>query len=72
MPIVRDAVEQFLASLRSRRAPTNTIKSYTHDLQHFVQAVSVDLKEVTAPAIQAFLDGDGHHSPATQGRRYAT
>ncbi len=72
MPLVRDAVDQFLASLRSRRAPTNTIKSYAHDLQHFVQAMPADLGEVTAPAIQTFLDGDGHHSPATQGRRYAT
>lgn len=31
-----------------------------------------DLGEVTAPAIAAFLHGDGHHSQATQGRRYAT
>src|SRR6266568_5383268 len=72
MPILRDAVEQFLASLRSRRAPTNTIKSYAHDLRHFVQAMPADLGEATALAIQAFLDGDGHHSQATQGRRYAT
>jgi integrase/recombinase XerD len=72
MPILRDAVEQFLASLRSRRAPTNTIKSYAHDLRHFVQAMPADLGEVTASTIQAFLDGDGHHSQATQGRRYAT
>jgi integrase/recombinase XerD len=72
MPILRDAVEQFLASLRSRRAPTNTIKSYAHDLQHFVQAIPADLDEVTASAIATFLDGDGHHSQATQGRRYAT
>ena len=72
MPIVLDAVEQFLASLRSRRAPTNTIKSYAHDLRHFVQAMPAHLGEVTASTIQAFLDGDGHHSQATQGRRYAT
>ena len=72
MPILRDAVEQFLANLRSRRAPTNTIKSYAHDLRHFVQAMPADFSEVTASAIQAFLDGDGHHSQATQGRRYAT
>ncbi len=72
MPILRDAVEQFLASLRSRRAPTNTIKSYAHDLRHFVQAMPADLGEIAASAIAAFLDGDGHHSQATQGRRYAT
>jgi integrase/recombinase XerD len=72
MPLVRDAVEQFLAGLRSRRAPTNTIKSYGHDLRHFVQTLPPDLGEVTPSAIQAFLDGDGHHSQATQGRRYAT
>lgn len=72
MPVVHDAVEQFLASLRSRRAPVNTIKSYAHDLRHFVQVIPADLSEVTASTIQAFLDGDGHHSQATQGRRYAT
>src|SRR5512135_3812358 len=72
MPILCTTVEQFLASLRSRRAPTNTIKSYAHDLEHFVQAMPADLGEVTAPAIAAFLHGDGHHSQATQGRRYAT
>ena len=33
MPLVCDAIEQFLASLRSRRAPTNTIKSYHRTLQ---------------------------------------
>ena len=72
MPTLRDTVEQFLASLRSRRVPTNTIKSYAHDLRHFAQAMPADLGEVTASATQAFLDGDGHHSQATQGRRYAT
>jgi integrase/recombinase XerD len=70
--LTHDAVDQYLASLRSRQAPINTIKSYAHDLQHFVHAVPTDLALITTPFIQAFLDGDGHHSPATRGRRYST
>lgn len=34
-----DAVEAFVASLRQRSAPLNTIKSYAHDLRLFVRAV---------------------------------
>ena len=67
-----DAVEAFVASLRQRSAPANTIKSYAHDLHLFVQVVSPDLSVVTAEAIQAFLTGDGHHSLATRRRRYST
>ena len=67
-----DAVETFVASLRQRSAPVNTIKSYAHDLRLFVQAVPADLSTVTAEAIQAFLTGDGHHSAATRRRRYST
>ncbi len=72
MTTTSEAVELFLASLRPRSAPAHTIKSYSHDLRHFVQAVPADLASVSAPAIQIFLDGDGHHSPATRGRRYST
>jgi hypothetical protein len=72
MTTTSEAVELFLASLRTRSAPAHTIKSYSHDLRHFVQAVPADLASVSAPAIQIFLDGDGHHSPATRGRRYST
>jgi site-specific recombinase XerD len=72
MTTTSEAVELFLASLRTRSAPANTIKSYYHDLRHFVQAVPADLTSVSASAIQTFLDGDGHHSPATRGRRYST
>src|SRR5260370_35632293 len=72
MPLLHNAVEQFLAGLRSRRAPTNTIKSYAHDLRHFVQAVPADLDEATALAIQAFLAGDGHHILPTLAPRNAT
>ncbi len=62
----------FLAGLRARHVPVNTTKSYAHDLHHFVAAVPMDLADVTAPLIQAFIEGDGHHSPATRGRRYST
>jgi site-specific recombinase XerD len=72
MTTTSEAVELFLASLRTRSAPANTIKAYAHDLMHFVQAVPAALASVSAPAIQTFLDGDGHHSPATRGRRYST
>jgi integrase/recombinase XerD len=67
-----DAVEAFVASLRQRSAPVNTIKSYAHDLRLFVRAVPADLSTVTAEGIQVFLTGDGHHSPATRRRRYST
>jgi site-specific recombinase XerD len=67
-----EGVDQFLASLRARHAPMNTIKAYTHDLRHFVAAVPEQFLEVTAPLIKTFLEGDGHLSAATQGRRYST
>ena len=55
MATTSEAVEQFLASLRARHAPANTIKAYSHDLRHFLAAVPTLLVEVTAPLIQAFL-----------------
>lgn len=67
-----EGIDQFLASLRARHAPMNTIKAYTHDLCHFAAAVPQQLAQVTAPLIQTFLVGDGHLSVATQGRRYST
>lgn len=72
MTTTAETVDQFLASLRARHAPVNTIKAYTHDLRHFLAAVPTDLAEVTAPLIQVFLEGDGHLSSATCGRRYST
>lgn len=72
MTTTAGGVEQFLASLHARHAPINTIKAYSHDLRHFVAAVPEQLLEVTAPLIQTFLEGDGHLSVATQGRRYST
>jgi site-specific recombinase XerD len=67
-----EAVDQFLASLRTRHAPANTLKAYAHDLRHWVAAVPEPLAEVTAQEVHAFLEGDGHLSPATCGRRYST
>src|SRR5713226_5672923 len=55
MTTTSEAVELFLASLRTCSAPANTIKSYAHDLTHFVPAVPADLASVAAPAIQTFL-----------------
>ena len=34
-----DAIEVFVASLRQRSVPVNTVKSYAHDLRLFVQVV---------------------------------
>ena len=67
-----DAVETFVASLRQRSVPLNTIKSYAHDLRLFVQAVPADLTIVTPEQIQTFLTSDEHHSAATRRRRYST
>ncbi len=67
-----DAVEVFVASLRQRLAPVNTVKSYAHDLRLFMQTVPADLSAVTPEGIQAFLTSDGHHSAATRRRRYST
>ena len=50
-----DAVEAFVASLRQRSVPVNTIKSYAHDLRLFVQSVPANLPAVTAETVQAFL-----------------
>jgi site-specific recombinase XerD len=67
-----DAVETFVASLRQRAVPLNTIKSYAHDLRMFVQVVPADLTVVTPEQIQTFLTSDEHHSTATRRRRYST
>jgi integrase/recombinase XerD len=72
MPTLQEAVESFLASLRARQAPSNTVKAYAHDLTHFLRAMPPALEAITPTVIQAFLDGDGHHSLATRRRRYAT
>ena len=67
-----DAIEVFVASLRQRSVPVNMVKSYAHDLRLFVQVVPSDLSAVTPEAIEAFLAGNGHLSPATRRRRYST
>src|SRR5215469_17593411 len=67
-----DATEAFVANLRQRSVPKNTIKSYAHDLHLFVQAVPADLTEVTLDHIQTFLTRNEKHSVATRQRRYST
>lgn len=67
-----DAVEAFVASLRQRSVPVNTIKSYAHDLQLFVQFAPTDLPAVSAKTIQEFLASFSHLSDATRRRRYST
>ena len=70
--LTAEAVEVFVASLRQRSAPVNTIKSYGHDLRLFVQAVHPEFPAVTPEAIEQFLVGDGHLSSATRQRCYST
>jgi integrase/recombinase XerD len=67
-----DAVETFVASLRQRAVPVNTIKSYAHDLHLFAQAAPPDLTVITPEHIQSFLTSDERHSTATRRRRYST
>jgi len=71
-PQTSDAVEVFVASLRQRSVPVNTIKSYAHDLHLFAQAVPADLPSVTEETVQAFLASFDHLSAATRRRRYRT
>ncbi len=71
-PLLADAVETFVASLRQRLVPVNTIKSYAHDLRLFVQAMPTDLPQVSAEAIAEFLATFDHLSIATRRRRYST
>ncbi len=71
-PRTSDAIEVFVAGLRQRSVPVNTIKSYAHDLHLFVQSVPADLPAVTPEMIQAFLAGFDHLSVATRRRRYST
>ena len=66
------AVDLFLASLRTRSAPANTIKAYRLDLRQFLNQVPTDLSEVTADTIRTFLDSDERHKPATRRRHAAT
>lgn len=67
-----DAVETFVASLRQRSVPVNTIKSYAYDLRLFLQVAPADLSAVTPATIETFLAGSGQLSPATRRRRYST
>ena len=67
-----DAVDAFVASLRQRSVPVNTIKSYAHDLRLFAQVAPADLSTVTPATIQVFLEGSGQLSPDTRRRRYST
>ncbi len=64
-----DAVETFVASLRQRSVPVNTIKSYAHDLHLFVRVAPANLTAVTPATIEVFLEGSGQLSPATRRRR---
>ena len=71
-PQTSDAVEVFVASLRQRSVPVNTIKSYAHDLRLFVRFAPADLPAVTGETVQAFLASFDHLSAATRRRRYST
>jgi site-specific recombinase XerD len=71
-PLLADAAEAFVGSLRQRSVPINTVKSYAHDLRLFVQSMPADLPQVSAEAIAEFLAAFDHLSVATRRRRYST
>ncbi|WP_338250843.1 hypothetical protein [Dictyobacter halimunensis] len=52
-PLTADAVEAFVASLRQRLVPANTVKSYAHDLRLFLRAAPMTLPEVHAETVRA-------------------
>ena len=70
MTTVVEAADLFVAALRGRHAPPNTVKAYASDLRRFTGAVAADLAALDATAIRAFLDSDTA-SAATHRRRYA-
>ncbi len=70
MTTVVEATDLFVAALRGRHAPPNTIKAYASDLRRFAGAVPPELAALDAGAIRAFLDGDAA-GPSTRRRRYA-
>lgn len=67
---VADATEQYLASLRARRVPANTLKAYSSDLRCFARAVPPDLSAVDVDALRGFL-GSGEVAASTRRRRHA-
>ncbi len=67
---VVEAADLFVAALRGRYTPLNTIKAYASDLRRFAGAMPPDLATLDAAAIRAFLDGDAADA-ATRRRRYA-
>jgi len=70
MTTVVEATDLFVAALRGRHTPPNTIKAYASDLRRFVGAVPPDLAALDAAAIRAFLDGDAAGA-STRRRRHA-
>jgi hypothetical protein len=66
---ITDAVETFVASLRQRAVPLNTIKSYAHDLRLFVQAVPADLAIVTWATLTRSHWRKQSSAPASAKRR---
>jgi integrase/recombinase XerD len=72
MMTVVEAVEHFVAALRGRQAPANTVKAYASDLHCFILAVPGELAAVDVAAIQAYLETAAGSSTATRRRRYST
>jgi site-specific recombinase XerD len=65
-----EAVDAFVAALRARHAPTNTIKAYASDLRRFMQFVhsvhaEAELEQLDADIIRSFLINS---SPGMGGR----
>src|SRR2546421_4004933 len=66
------AVDEYLAALRGRHAPSTTIKAYASDLRRFVNAAPAELSRIDAEVVRAFLEHESTLSPATRRRRHAS
>lgn len=66
------AADQFIATLRVRQAPINTVRSYASDLRRFVLVAPDDLLAIDGAVVRSFLESVDGQSPATRRRWDAT
>ncbi len=66
------AADQFIATLRARHAPINTVRSYASDLRRFALVAPADLVAIDGAVVRSFLESVDGQSPATRRRWDAT
>ena len=64
------AVDEYLAALRGRHAPSTTIKAYASDLRRFVNTAPAELSRIDAEVVRAFLERESTLSPATRPAKH--